>query len=276
MILTDVHTHSTYSADGQSALKDMVAEAERQGLKYYGVSEHFDYDYNAIGLLIYDKPAFTDAEGYFKEGRALQAALKNSHSDTSLLLGCEFGFSDDSAVARQYSGIIERFKPDFVVNSVHTCDGQECYFSDYFAGKEKHNAYRRYLERVKESLSAPYRYDIVAHIGYVSRNAPYADPKIRYEEFSELYDGIFKEIISRGKILEVNSSPRTAGSEFLPDTDALSRYFELGGRMVSFASDAHAIDRICDKRAAVVAALKKIGFTCITVPMPQGYVRVEI
>ncbi|MGN0814715.1 MAG: histidinol-phosphatase HisJ family protein [Candidatus Coproplasma sp.] len=276
MILTDVHTHSTYSADGLSPLKDMVGKACGSGLKYYGVSEHFDFDYNALGLLINGQPAYTDAEGYFKEGRILQKNLQNSRSATNLLIGCELGFSDDADVVRQYRQIIERFKPDFVVNSVHTCDGHDCYFNDYFIGKDKQTAYRRYLERVLESLSAPYKYDIVAHIGYVSRNAPYADPKIRYADFSELYDEIFKGIISRGKILEVNSSARTAGSDFLPDVDALARYFELGGRAVSFSSDAHATDRICDKRALVVSALKGIGFKCITVPTPQGYVEVEI
>lgn len=276
MILTDVHTHTTYSADGRSPLKDMVQQAQIQGLKYYGVSEHFDYDYNAIGLLIDGQPAYIDADGYFAEGRAIQAALKNSGSATKLLLGCEFGFSEDAATAQRYAEVIKKYEPDFIVNSVHTCDGQDCYFKDYFVGKEKHSAYRAYLERVLKSLSAPYKYDIVAHIGYVSRNAPYADPKIRYAEFAELYDEIFKEIIFRGKILEVNSSARTAGSDFLPDTDALSRYFELGGRMVSFASDAHATDRIADKREAVVAELKRIGFTFITIPTSRGYVRVEI
>lgn len=271
MILTDIHTHSTYSADGRSSLKDMVRAAQSRGLKYFGVSEHFDFDYNALGLLIDGKPAYTDADGYFSQGRALQKTL----TDMRLLLGCEFGFSDDKYVTSQYAEIIDKFTPDFVVNSVHTCDGYDCWFKEYFVGKDKITAYRRYLERVKASLSAPYKYDIVAHIGYVSRNAPYASPKIDYADFSDLYDDIFKEIIARGKILEVNTSSRTAGSEFLPDVDALARYFELGGRKVSFASDAHSTDRICDKRELVVAELKKIGFSAVTVPTPQGYIEAE-
>lgn len=245
-------------------------------MKYFGVSEHFDYDYNSIGLLINGKPAFTDADGYFNEGRAIQNSMQKSGSETRLLLGCEFGFTDDETAVRKYFEIIEKYAPDFIVNSVHTCDGNDCYFQDYFVGKDKYTAYRGYLERVKESLSAPYRYDIVAHIGYVSRNAPYADPVIRYADYSELYDEIFNGIISHGKILEVNSSSRTAGSDFLPDSDALARYFELGGRKISFASDAHSTDRICDKREVVMRALKDIGFTAITVPTPEGYTEVEI
>ena len=51
MKLTDVHTHSAYSNDGISPLEEMVFAAKAQGLSYYGVSEHFDYDYLHLGIL---------------------------------------------------------------------------------------------------------------------------------------------------------------------------------------------------------------------------------
>lgn len=271
MVLTDVHTHSAFSADGVSPLEDMVGAAFAKGVKYYGVSEHFDYDYNALGIPIKGKPAFTDADAYFKAARALQRRYGDM-----LLVGGEFGYSDDGGAQEKYAELIERYSPDFVVNSVHTVDGKDCWFGEYFAGKTKRQAYGAYLERVLESLSAPYPYDIVAHVGYVSRNAPYGDNKIDYSDYPDLYDRILKGVVERGKILEVNSSSRGAGSRFLPDVDVLSRYYELGGRKVSFASDAHSVDRICDGRAEVVAALGKIGFTCITVPARGGYTRVRI
>ena len=52
-ILTDVHTHSTFSADGKSPLSDMLATAYGKGLGIYGVSEHFDYDYLVNGIPFY-------------------------------------------------------------------------------------------------------------------------------------------------------------------------------------------------------------------------------
>ena len=81
-----------------------------------------------------------------------------------------------------------------------------------------------------------------------------------------MLDCILKGIIRRGKILEVNTSSKTAGSPFIPDTDILTRYFELGGRDVSFASDSHDTARIAEKYSLVCDALKKIGFTHFTVP----------
>ena len=41
----DIHTHSTFSHDGQSSLEKMVKAAKEKGIKYYGISEHFDFDY---------------------------------------------------------------------------------------------------------------------------------------------------------------------------------------------------------------------------------------
>ncbi len=272
MVLTDIHVHSTYSADGESSLGDMLAAAEAKGIKYLGMAEHFDYDYNAIGLKINGLPAFTDAEGYFAEGRKMQ----NSCKGLNLLLGCEMGYSPSAEVWRQYGEIAEKYSPDFIVNSVHTCAGHDCWFAEYFEGKDKFSAYKDYLLRVKESLSAPYNYDIVGHIGYVSRNAPYADPVLRYAEFSGIYDDILKEIIARGKILEVNSSVRTAGCPHLPDKDVLARYFELGGRKVSFSSDAHCTGNLLRGREEVVRSLVSVGFDCLTVPCRGREIKVPL
>lgn len=275
MILTDVHTHSTFSLDGISTLEDMVAEAHKKKIVYYGVSEHFDRDYAALGLKIHgEKPPFIDADAYFSAARRLQQEYTGK--GLRMLVGGEYGFCNHPRCFEEYERLNRRYSPDFVVNSVHTTDGADCYFPDYFKGKSKEYAYSRYLETILESIDAPYSYDIIAHIGYVSRNAPYADKKLRYGEFDKIIDEILKKIVAKGKILEVNSSSRGAGSEFLPDSDILTRYYELGGRRVSFASDAHNTLRIAEKRELVAAALKRIGFTFLTVPDCGNYLQIEL
>ncbi len=270
-----MHAHSTYSADGDSPLYDMIVAARDKGLRYFGISEHFDYDYPPAGLKYADgSPAHTDEEAYFAHARLLQKEFGDDNFE--LLVGAEFGYTDDSSAQARYASVIGRYSPDFIINSVHTCDGADCWFGEYFGGKDKNYAYARYLQRVLQSLSTPYNYDIVGHIGYVSRNAPYSEPKLNYADFAPLYDEILTGIIERGKILEVNSSARGAGSGFLPDCDVLQRYFALGGRKISFGSDAHNTSRICDKRAEVVSALKSIGFTCITVPCRGKQIEVPL
>ena len=274
MIRTDIHTHTKFSADGRNSIEEMIAAAMQKGLAWYGISEHFNYDYDRLHLTLdgQEVPPI-DERAYFTRARELQKQLRGK---LHLLVGAEFGYDNANSTLQRYIETEQEYSPDFVVNSVHTCLGMDCYFPHYCVGKSKEYAYNAYLYRVLESLDAPYRYDIVAHVGYCSRNATYPDPKLRYEDYADVLDEILKRIIARGKILEVNSSAKTAGSPFIPDTDILERYFELGGRMVSFASDAHDTTRIADRRDIVVAALKKVGFTYLTIPDKGRYLQLEI
>lgn len=263
--MSDLHTHSAFSADGVSPLAEMAARAHERGLKYFGVSEHFDFDYAACGIWIDGGPMpLTDEEGYFSAARALQKEYESK--GMRLLAGGEYGFCPDKSCCERYLALTERKKPDFIINSVHTIFGADCYFPEYFENKSREQAYGQYLERVRESLDAPYPYDIVAHIGYVGRKAPYPDRMLRYDDFPALFDDILKTIVEKGKILEVNSSTRGIGAPFLPDTGVLARYFELGGRRLSFGSDAHDTSRIAEGRETAVAALKALGFAALTIP----------
>ena len=247
----------------------MVAAAKAKGLRYFGISEHFDVD--EASHTLYGE---TTSPACFAAARTLQAA-ENTETFT-FLVGAEFGYTEEEAALARLKELAKTYKPDFIVNSVHIVDGVDAWFPEYFTGKSKQYAYSRYFEKVLRSLGAPYPYDIVGHLGYVSRNAPYADKKLRYEDFADFYDEILRTVIVKDKILEVNTSARGAGSDFLPDCDVLARYFELGGRKVSYASDAHDTSRILEKQEKVVAALKAIGFPHITVPVCGRHISVEL
>jgi histidinol-phosphatase (PHP family) len=272
-ILTDVHTHTTFSTDGQSDIFSMLAEARKRGLSYWGISEHFDYDYFVDGVLFSGMPpTFTDAERYFATARRLQEQAKDVH----ILVGGEFGFTRNAKVTRYYHSVIDRFSPDFVVNSVHTNGKFDYYESAAFDGKTKEENYTDYLRLVRASLDADYDYDIVGHIAYPIRWAPYARREMPYADYADQFDDILRIIIQKGKILEVNSSVKGLPSVCLPYRDVLERYFALGGRKVSFASDAHGVDRLAENRAQVVSLLKAIGFTYITVPCRRQEVQIDL
>lgn len=264
MIRSDVHNHTSFSPDGQDAMETMLDAACAQGLEYYGIADHFNYDYDRLHLTEDGKPVPPiDEAAYFERGRALQREYAGR---LHVLIGAEFGYDHSTRVQERYARTQRLYRPDFVVNSVHTCLGSDCYYPHFCDGKTRVYAYNVYLYRVLESLDVPYDYDIVAHIGYCARNATYDDFLLRYEDFADVLDAILRRIVAKGKILEVNTSAKKMG-DFLPGTDILARYFELGGRKVSFGSDAHFAARVGDKRGIVCAALKKIGFTHITVPV---------
>ncbi len=274
--LTDVHTHSNYSFDGKSDLKDMLQAALEKGVAFYGVSEHFDYD----ALLFRNAHWVADADEYFHGARHLQEDYEGC---MNVLIGAEFGYSNDARVQAFYKEVQDKHHPDFIVNSVHALEGNDYYHLQPFyqenANKErvlrdKKEVYREYLRLIRNSLDAPYAYDIVGHIGYVTRYAPYEDKSMDIADYKAEIDDILTVIIQKGKILELNTS-RGKGA-FLPSKELLQRYYELGGRRVSYGSDAHGVDAIGKGRDEAAAMLKEIGFTHVTVPCKGEYVKVEL
>ena len=192
----------------------------------------------------------------------------------NVAVGAEFGYSEKAEVHGRYATTYEKYRPDFVINSVHSDEGLDyccCVFTN-----EKKDVYRNYLRLIRKSLDAPYHYDIVGHIGYIARYVPYEDRSFSLEEFGGEIDDILKTIIAKDKILEVNSSTKQLPQLCMPDVNILQRYYDLGGRKVSFGSDAHFTSRILEKRKEIVEALKQIGFTYITVPFKGEHIKVEI
>ena len=269
--LTDMHTHSTFSHDGRDELSVMLAAAQKAGMAFYGVSDHFDFDYDLFQMseeeLAQIKNA--DPEVYFHSARHLQ---EDYEGVMNVCVGAEFGYSDKAEVKERYQKIYDKYRPDFVINSVHGGDGKD--FARYIFTEDKKSTYRSYLGLIRRSLDVEYPYDVVGHIGYIARYVPYEDKRLSLAEFGEEIDDILKTIIQKGKILEVNSANKGLQNRTLPTEEIVQRYYDLGGRKVSFGSDAHFKERIADKREEVVEMLKKIGFTHFTVPFRGEHIAV--
>lgn len=277
--LTDMHSHTTFSHDGRNTPAEMLAAAQKQGVAFYGVSEHFDYDYDT-SLMDEEEYKATrngDEEEYFHTLRHLQ---EDYEGVMNVAVGAEFGYSEEENVQGRYALTYEKYRPDYVINSVHSIDGRDfaCVHYSKTAKIEgtKKEVFGNYLRVVRKSLDVPYPYDIVGHIGYAARYVPFADKNISLEEFGEELDDILQTIIRKDKILEVNSANKTLENRTLPARHIIERYFALGGRKISYGSDAHFIERIGDKREEIIAMLKEIGFTYLTVPFRGEHIKVEI
>jgi histidinol-phosphatase (PHP family) len=251
----------------------MLCEAQKQGVAFYGFSEHFDYDYDITKMSPeeYNSTRNGDEAEYFHAYRHLQ---EDYEGVINVAVGAEFGFSEKAEVQGMYATTYEKYRPDFVINSVHSGEGRDFIF--YTFTETKSDIYRMYLRLIRASLDVPYHYDIVGHIVYIARYVPFEDKSFSLDEFGEEIDDILKTIIAKNKILEVNSSTKNLPQLCLPDVNILQRYYDLGGRNVSFGSDAHFKERILDKREQIIDALKKIGFTHVTVPFKGEYIKVEI
>ncbi|MBR4942534.1 MAG: histidinol-phosphatase HisJ family protein [Clostridia bacterium] len=269
----DTHTHTCYSHDAFVSPKDMVETAREMGFDFYGISDHFDYDVDLTKLseTMVARMRAQDPEKYFHNLRHLQ---EDYAGVVNVLVGVEFAFSELDSVKAEYLAVYEKYQPDFVINSIHCQDGVDYCMRSY--PDDKKTTYKEYLRLIRASLDTPYPYDIVGHIGYIMRYVPFENVEISLEEFGEEIDDILTTIIQKGKILEVNTSSKQLETKFLPTESILRRYYELGGRKVSFGSDAHFQSRVGEKWDLVVETLKKIGFQYITVPCKGEHIQVEI
>lgn len=259
MIYVDSHVHTHHSSDGHDAISDIVAEAERKGLYYLATTDHLDYDLKYGRNRSPIRWKHIDLHAYRAEWESEAEKLRVRGAALKFRFGIEAGFSDEPQVKDAYVRLFEEMPFDAVINSVHFVNGWDVYFPNAFFFKSKRRMYGDYLDNVIASLDAPYRYDIVAHIGYVTRNAPYADKKLRYEDYPDKFDRILKGVIDRGKALEVNTH-----TTLFPTEEILRRYYDYGGRKISFGSDSHHAELAKDF-ARTSELLKEIGFTHFSV-----------
>ena len=105
--------------------------------------------------------------------------------------------------------------------------------------------------------------DVITHITYPLRyiEGKY-HRKVELSLYDDLIDELFRTIIEKDLALEVNSSGlRQEIGRPLPDEPYLRRYYDLGGRKLSFGSDAHRAEDLGKGIPECRQMAKRIGFT---------------
>lgn len=235
-------------------MENQLAAAKKAGLGYIAFTEHLEYD-NTYEVIA-DQPL--DIEAY--EKKCLE--IKNREKDIYVAFGIECGFQP--LASQRYAEVVSKHDFDVVINSVHIVNGRDPYFPSFYEGRPKSQAYGEYFKAVRESLEAPYRYDVIGHIGYAMRYYPGVDKRLDPAS-EEIVRDIFKRAIELGKTVEVNSHVKLTGLGSVPTASMLKIYKELGGENITFSSDAHQAFRIADKWQPVYAVLEELGFRYLTV-----------
>ena len=234
--LVDLHIHTDFSHDGKERMESYVKKALSLGHKIIGFSDHFDYDCYLLGKtdMIFNIGTYMDEITRLRD---------EYDGKIEILAGAEFGYSREAVPF--YRELVSRYPFDYIINSTHVVNGEDCCFNKYCSGKSKTEEYREYLEILSESIDADYPFEIAGHIGYPSRYAPFDDKIMTYSEFAPEFDIILKKIIEKGIYLELNTSTKSSLS-FLPGEGVADAYIALGGDKFTFGSDAHEIKRYCD------------------------------
>ena len=252
--MTDLHLHTRFSHDSEETAENYVLAAKARGYKSLGFTEHYDYDVFLDGG--FNECPLPDLSAYSQ----VISDLSEKYPEIKILKGIELGYSADAA--ENYKELLQSGNFDYAILSVHTVKGRgDCYFPRFFDGLSKKQAYEAYFKAVLESVRSDINYQIAGHLGYIERYAPYKEKRVIYAEFSNVLDEILKEIILRGKCLEINTSAKGTGRITVPDLEIIERYLLLGGKNFSLGSDAHSVSRFAENFSAVKDLLVSLGVT---------------
>ena len=244
----DYHMHSTVSFDGHDSGLDMALAAAKRGLKEICFTDHIDYTPEMD--MVFDTAVYN---------------AEYDHLEVPGLLirrGLEFGLTPDNPA--QLKKDLGRRHFDFVLGSVHLVDGVDVYLEPYWADKSYEEAIRLHLERTLESVRVHEDYDVLGHLTFISKCG--ANPRkelLCYEDHKAIMDEILRELVRRGKGMELNTSGIDRCGGPLPTLDYFRRFYELGGKIVTVGSDAHDTARAGQYTHEMAAELKKIfGYVC--------------
>lgn len=250
--IVDCHTHSSFSGDSKVTIKDAVLRVTELGLGGIAFTDHLE--------LSHPLPQKSMTFDFGERSVQLTQLQQQFEGKIKILKGLEVGFQPH--IAAEASDIVNKHDFDLVICSTHVVDRMP--EDSFYKDRTRQQAYRRYLEAIYEAVTTFDDFDVVGHIGYVCRYAPYQDKSLRYVDHDEIIDAILKKVIEKGKGIEVNTAGYFCRLYFPhPDFDVIKRYKELGGSIITIGSDAHRVERIGDRFDSVVQRLTDVGFSYI-------------
>jgi len=255
MYFADYHTHSDFSSDSTTPMEKNIKQAIALDLKEIAITDHIDFDY--------PDPDFSfvfEYESYKKQVDFLSEKYRNK---IKILLGVEIGLQ--THVYEEIENFLSKNYFDFIIGSTHCIDKCDLFTNDFFIGKTKYEAYYRYFEDVLNHIKKFSNFNVYGHLDFINRYGDYKDKTMIYSEFKDITDEILKELISRGKGIELNTSGFRYGlGHTHPQFEILKRYKELGGEIITVGSDAHVSKDICYHFDIAYNMLKEAGFEYIT------------
>jgi len=248
----DSHVHTNFSADCKTPIETILDAAISTGLHTIAITDHIDYNYEN-GLIFEFSPPKYDS--------TIKDMQKKYDGQIEILKGVELGIKPD--VLDKCQTLLETEAFDFVIASMHGCQGEDFYFGNFFDDKTPQDAMIIYLQELLKMIKLFSNFDIIGHIDLPKRyNKDVAEMDL--EPLIPFYTQIFKWLIDNGKGIELNTSGlrQNVGVQF-PDKRILKTYYECGGRIITLGSDSHAENTLCEEFDIALSILSEIGFDSI-------------
>lgn len=252
MRITDFHIHTHFSPDSKTTPQQAAEAALQSGVTDLCFTDHMDLGHPT---------KIFDHIPPFAEMKECVRGLRQDYPQLNLRFGLEAGYMESHA--EQIARAVQQERFDYVILSTHCQDGMDCFRPQEGQLASKEVFYTRYLETVYQSVCDERLtdcWDCTGHIGFVAKCNHYEDNTFDYAFSPALIDAILQRIIKAGKGIEVNTSGLTRAGHLLPHPTILSRYRELGGRIITMGSDAHTPERVGGNIPLVLQTLRECGF----------------
>ncbi len=248
--VVDTHTHSEFSHDSVCKIKDMKKAEMERGVKGFGITDHFDME---------------DYEGESSLERIGGSVTEAKSLDTPqfrVFSGVEIGAGARNPAL--HKKVAQAFDYDIVLGSVHRLEFRgkitgvsNTDFSNW-SDEDLYILMQSYYDEVLTMLNTC-EFDVLTHLNYPIRYITVkAGREIDLSRYDDEIDEILKTVISKGIYFEVNTAKIEHG--LTPSEKYLRRYFELGGRKITLASDAHVVGNAAKGFESAIETLKNIGF----------------
>ena len=258
MIKYDYHIHTNNSHDSEAIMEEYILKAIDMELEELCITDHYEIYSDIIG----SKGQTINMEKYYEEF----CNMKNKYQDKiNLKFGIEIGLRP--GLKDHIKELLNKYDFDFIIGSSHRVNKVSvgANAKKFFGDDDVNIGYSKYLEEVYENILMFDEFDVYGHIDYIVRYGDTEDKYLHYEKHKELIDKILKELIKRGKGIEVNTSGFKYGLGFPhPNYEILKKYKEFGGEILTVGSDAHSVKYLYSNFNEIEEKLREIGFKNIT------------
>jgi histidinol-phosphatase (PHP family) len=248
--MLDTHIHSNFSFDSKAHPQEICQAALSLGIDEIAITDHFSFAPYSPNF------RFFDPECYFRVWTKLQ---KEFSSNLTIRIGIELDEIANFPI--ESNELVRNYPWDFVIGSTHDLDRGtlRTYLRKY---EDQEKVIRTYYEALAAAIEVG-NFDVLAHFDLIKRYI--ADEGLTLmdsEPFFPQIDQLFRLLIEREIALEINTSGIFQACQApFPSLALLERYYQLGGRLITLGSDAHAPKDLARGFDQVIPKLKEIGFS---------------
>jgi histidinol-phosphatase (PHP family) len=253
MIPHDYHMHSTFSCDCKATMEEMCLAAVERGVPEIGFTEHYDLH-----------PDEECRDWLRLEPWAEALAQVQARFEGKLIVRAGIEIGEPHLFQQEARATLARYPFDYVLGSLHRVGAGSIFDPSFYRSRPADEAWESfYLEL--EHMTRLGGFDVLSHFDVPIRTAFQVygayDPR-RYER---LIRPVLQNCIDHGIALDLNTKGLdTPARRLTPDLEILCWYVEMGGRRVTFGSDAHRPVRVGDGIPQAVRTAKAAGLTHAT------------